>query len=55
MSLFVTNEARGRKEGESDAIFWEDLLSEPGEPFTQEELDRWKVEVKDADPSSTLR
>ncbi len=46
MSLFITNPERGKKEGDSDALFWDDLLSEPMEPFTQEELDKWNMKMK---------
>ena len=47
MSLFITNKERGKKEGESDAAFWQDLLNEKPEPFTEEELERWSVPKTD--------
>ena len=43
--LVVTNKDRGRKPGESDAFFWEDLLNEPPEPFTDEELAIWNKAI----------
>ncbi len=39
--LMVTNKKRGKKPGESDLFFWEDLLNEPLEPFTDEEIAIW--------------
>jgi hypothetical protein len=47
--LFVTNEKRGVKKGESDLAFWEDLLNEPPEEFTPEELASWGKQREDKD------
>jgi hypothetical protein len=45
MKCVITNKKRGKKPGESDAFFWEDLLNEPPEPFTDEELAIWDKAV----------
>jgi hypothetical protein len=41
--LIVTNKKRGKKPGESDVFFWEDILDAPPEPFTKKEFDVWGI------------
>ena len=44
--LLITNKERGKKPGETDIDFWDDVVNSGPEPFTMKDLAIWGVDVK---------